>query len=500
MSFDDFTQLSDDDALAAFGKLIDSSFDAGDLSTLRDAQSIAKVIATRELRPDLAALLCYFEGNLWASIRVLKRESDLWKWDQPETREEIIAFRRAITHPGYARLQPTSRCQIATNLGNLLSTVGRFVEALAYYDRALAENPSFGMALGNKGQCLLGYARALYDSGHRPIFAGSAEPLLRRACGLPLEPGAREAFSRLRETAETAAAGHTEEHLKYLRDFPIGDAQEKAYRSWALQERLFLHPVNDVGPYEIAARDVLHLPTVVLPTATGSAFHGFYNQLKQEFVAARALLFEGLTQGETCFVDRDVRLLDTLDGAQFGFAIEKAKMAFRLSYSVLDKVAVFLAHYFNLSVPLHSVNFRKIWYVDGKQERGLRPEFDDRQNWPLRGLFWLAKDLHETDEEFHSALEPSAREIAKLRNQLEHQYAKVVSDPVDPASPNAGEMFPDPIAYRIGRKDLDGKALTILKMARAALIYLSLAVHENERLKPASPDRKSIPISLRLIE
>ena len=78
MSFDDFTQLSDDDALAAFGKLIDSSFDAGDLSTLRDAQSIAKVIATRELRPDLAALLCYFEGNLWASIRVLKRESDLW--------------------------------------------------------------------------------------------------------------------------------------------------------------------------------------------------------------------------------------------------------------------------------------------------------------------------------------------------------------------------------------------------------------------------------------
>ena len=36
--------------------------------------------------------------------------------------------------------------------------------------------------------------------------------------------------------------------------------RERAYRRWSLSERLFLNPINDLGPVSIAARDTLVLP------------------------------------------------------------------------------------------------------------------------------------------------------------------------------------------------------------------------------------------------
>ena len=496
----DFDELDDESALDELGRQIDSHLEKKDLAGLDDAIAIARKIAKRALRPDLAALLHYFEGNIWSSIRHIRRSTDVWKWDQPETSQEIIAYRLALTHHGFPALPAVRRCQIASNLGNLMYHVGRFVEALAYYDRALSILPKFGMALGNKGQGLLEYARALYDRGHRPFFAEHAADLLENAVSGPLEPGAKQGFSRLLEIAKGASGNHRQHHKDLLHGFPLsdGNAEESAYRQWALDNCLFLHPINDLGPYTLAARDVIHLPPVVLPRAVGSAFHGFFNQLKQEFVAARALFYEGLGQ-RTGFVDRDVRLLDTLDGAEFSVSLEKVKLAFRMSYSLLDKAAVFLAHHYAIKVPMHHVSFRKVWYVDGSQKKGLRPEFDGCKNWPLRGLFWLAKDLYEADEDFHLALEPLARDIATLRNQLEHQYAKVVADePSERTLPQG--VPPDPIGYRISRSDLQAKALAMLKMARAALLYLSLAVHAAEVAKPKeSPDRCE-PISLRVID
>ena len=150
-------------------------------------------------------------------------------------------------------------------------------------------------------------------------------------------------------------------------------------------------------------------------------------------------------------------------------------------------------------VPAYQVSFRKVWYVDGKQEKGLRPEFDSCQNWPLRGLFWLAKDLHENDENFHAALEPLAREVATLRNQLEHKYAKVTSEAQNELVGSEG-VPPDPIAHRISRRDLEAKALAMLKTARAALIYLSLSVHAAEVGKPSQASDRCAPIALRIID
>jgi hypothetical protein len=216
-----------------------------------------------------------------------------------------------------------------------------------------------------------------------------------------------------------------------LRKFGLGRSRaERAYRAWALDNRLFLNPMNDLGSYSIAARDVLHLPTLTTGISDAGpgppvAF-GFYNQLKQEFVSARWLCFDGLTEHRAHFSDRDTHLYDTLSIPAYSLALEKSKAAFRMAYSLFDKIAFFINHYFRVGVPERAVSFRGVWYERKGDPKPLSAVFKDRENWPLRGLYWLSKDLYEPS--FQKVAEPDAEGLAELRNHLEHKYCQVHDD------------------------------------------------------------------------
>jgi tetratricopeptide (TPR) repeat protein len=481
--------MPNDAALNTVGLLADLSHDHRSEDGLVQALTLADELRRRDLTPQQDALLWYFIGNVWGYRRILRvsKAAAQWEWNQPDAYQEVLAFRRALNRK--TQLDPVRCCQVATNLGNLMSNLGRVVEAVNYYGRVLGDQPDFGMALGNLGLCLLSYAGALYDPGHQRVFAAEASRLLERAIALPLEPGAREGFvARLVHAKAASGDGKFD-----LGGFSLGEGAEAAFRAWALRERLFLNPLNDIGPFDAAARDVLHLPPITVTAEKGTGFHGFYNQLKQEFATARVLLFEA-AGGARHFADNDLMLLDTLDATSFGYDLERTKLAFRSAYSILDKVAVFIAIYFDLQVPLHRVTFRSLWFSDGQAKRGVRAEFVSRPNLALRGLFWLAKDLSEDDDEFHDAMEPGAQELATLRNRLEHQYVKVTDGPSSTAAP------PDPFAYRVDRKAFTAKALLMLKMARTALTYLSLAVHSEERRIPPSAGRGTVRGSLAVIK
>ncbi|HVU02294.1 MAG TPA: LA2681 family HEPN domain-containing protein [Polyangiaceae bacterium] len=196
-------------ALHRIGLLIDAATDNRDAGGLRDALDCAAILREQALLPSQAALLWYFVGNAWAGLRFLRavEPQGAWDWEQPEVREEVIAFRRAAGHEGYPALHRVRRCQIPTNLANLFSTTGRFIDAIEWFDRALAENARFGMALGNKGMCLANYAKSLYDAGHRLVFAGIARGLLEQAIALPLErEETRSGFRAAIEPDATATA------------------------------------------------------------------------------------------------------------------------------------------------------------------------------------------------------------------------------------------------------------------------------------------------------
>lgn len=93
----------------------------------------------------------------------------------------------------------------------------------------------------------------------------------------------------------------------------------------------------------------------------------------------------------------------------------------------------------------------------------------------------LSKDFYELD--FQQVSEPDAEGLADLRNHLEHKYCQVHEDLGIGYSHFAILQSGTALGFRIGRDALEAKTLHILKLARAALIYLSLAVHSEEMMK-----------------
>ncbi len=281
--------------------------------------------------------------------------------------------------------------------------------------------------------------------------------------------------------------------------------RERRYRRWCLDNTLFLNPLNDLGSHSIAARDVLSTPSIVVKLGEGPYYQGFYNQMKQEYVSARWLFYEATNSTKPHFSDRGVLLMNTLDYPAYSLAVEKAKSAFRTTFSVLDKIAFFINKYFALSIRENEVAFRRIWYISQRRDKGLKPLFRKNENLPLRGLFWLSKDLYENRPGFRDALDPDAQDLTSIRNHGEHMYLKLHDGmwrgPASIRDPS-NRGLADTLAHSMYRVDFEQKTLRLLKLVRAAMIYLSLAVRREEghRAERRGPDKIIPPMGLDTID
>jgi hypothetical protein len=174
------------------------------------------------------------------------------------------------------------------------------------------------------------------------------------------------------------------------------------------------------------------------------------------------------------FSDHDVRLYNTLDYPAYSLAIEKVRAAFRMSYSLLDKISFFLNHYLQLGNKPKNVSFRSVWYeAKGANPRPLLGQFTSCPNWPLCGLFWLSKDLFE--EEFNGTTEPDAEALKEMRDVLEHKYLQLHQEMISCRA--------TAFRYSLYKAEFAERTLRVLKLVRAAMIYLSLAVRSEERMR-----------------
>ncbi|HET9639597.1 MAG TPA: LA2681 family HEPN domain-containing protein [Allosphingosinicella sp.] len=488
-------RLPTDQALSAAATLIDLSHEGGIAAGLDRAEQVLTELGTRTLAAADEILVHYFQANLLAARRAIA-QPDPWAWEDACLEAQILALRKAVNHDEFPKLDPVRQCQILTNLAGCLDTIGRFIEALEVWDRALRIIPTFAMALGNRGVGLSHYARSLYDSGHVGIFALEAHDSLARSA----EEGA-VIDSAAVEDADAYFTRHREEIAGY---FPLDEIRsdfkpergslgrsrlERDYRSWCLANRLFLNPLNDVVQAPIAAHDVLTLPSISTSDPGMPVVIGFFNQLKQEYVSARYALFEGLQADKPHFSDRWVLQYNTFDYPSLSRATELLRLGYRAAYSLFDKIAYFINSYWSVGHKPTQVSFRSVWYeVKGKPPKPLLTQFSLLQNWPLRGLFWLSKDIFE--EQARQALEPEARDLADLRNHLEHKYLQLHEGWAWRAEhAHKLELSSDGLRISLSRDDFAEKAMLVMKKARAALIYLSLAVEQEERRRgqKASP-------------
>lgn len=484
------TKLSDAEALAHIGKLIDDAFDASSERGSKRALHLLDELAKRKLGDSDGALVEYFRANAWAALSHIANVRRSWSWEAPEPQAELLALSRASSHVGFASLDKIRQCQILTNHANLLNTVGRTIDAIAVWDAALKIIPSFAMALGNRGDGLTGYARMMVDDRERAILALHAYDSLRSTMAEDafhdsVDPQAALAYFA-KQAAELAGAVDIDS-VRAMQDLHHGNEGrskiERTYRRWSLEHRLFLCPLNDLGLHPAAATDDLMLPPLTEGLNDRPNGHlpppivGFFNQMKQEYASARFMLFEGISSTQVHFSDRDVALTDTLDYPLYSLASERVRTAFRIAYSLLDKVAFLVDRYWVLGKAPSRISFKNVWMVENKAR--LLPQFEKRENLPLRGLFWLSKELF--DDELKQTTAADARELHSIRNALEHTYLRVSEGWAKPFM--IDETNNSSFGIAIGSDELEAKAIRVMQMARSALFYVSFAIGVEERRK-----------------
>ncbi len=494
--------------LAKIGNIIDDSFDNKDPEMIKECLDKLSGIECDIQETEDEVLFFYFTANAWASLYNLDKK---WAWDSKEKEEEIYNLRKSLNALRKIYTNPTDILfRVKTNLANALNNVGRFAEAVELWDEVLEEYPLFSMAHGNKGYGLSWYAKALYDNGHQSLFLNQSRKHLLAALRLDgLESHAVEGFTQTLERIESYADWDSFD-FSYKQESFGRSKKEKRYRLWSLENRLFLNPLNDTEILEIASNDVLTFPSIVIGINEKTEkdevipiFYGIYNQLKQDYVSSRYILFEGIEESETYtthFSDRKVLLYSTLDYRRYGLWIEKIKMSYLSSYSIFDKIAYLINIYFKFGIPNNRVNFRTIWYVKSDPKKGLNPELKKSKNWPLLGLYWLSKDLYyKESSDLMKALEPDAQEINTIRNHIAHKYLTVHHDDIWKARQHR-ELNDNLLSYPVGDKELIRKTLKLLKLVRNALVYVSLSAHWNEEEKPR--DKKDIlfPSSMHIMD
>lgn len=285
--------LSNDKAIEHIGFLVDASEDALKEEGLKKAILLAHKLLERKLESPQKSLLYYYISNAWAVIQRMSTQNNdsIWNWEQSDLEEQIINLRLALNEKGFSKLIKERRCQIYTNLGNHYSHIGRFVEAIDYWERSLKSIPNYAMGAGNIGLGYYYYANYLYDNGHKLIFLKHAHKNLKNISKSEVEREAFKCFSSVSKNIETGIVDFLD-HECDLESFSLGLTDEEiTYRKWCLNNRLFINPLNDLGAYPIAARDVLTTPAIITGISEGPIYQGMFNQIKQEYTSARYLFF-----------------------------------------------------------------------------------------------------------------------------------------------------------------------------------------------------------------
>jgi tetratricopeptide (TPR) repeat protein len=399
-------------------------------------------------------------------------------------RDARTLFRRA----GYDEALPLStRVQALTNLGNSYDRMGRDIDAIAAYDAVLTLDPAFGMALGNKGIALLDVAP--FAGSHQPTVSAEGVEALDAALADEKRiiefgfPTAIEHFRARRARIKTSPGFVRHPHEQPDWDDP--------YLRWCAEHGLFLHV--SLGCLSEASEEVDPLffsgVTAGLDDLEQRRAHDLFdafNALKQDFIAARYLLWladgrESPIREHAAATAGRTGYLDTLRYARWGPRTGLAIQGFAAASNLLDKVACAVHLYYRTSRKSRTVYFRYLWHPkhDKNKPDVMDPELVDAA--PTRGLRALC-DLS-CDLETASPL----NELVDRRHTATHRFLTVHRLPTASEEP-AGDWL-----EHVDWDNLVAGAVTLLGTARSALIYLArmIDIEENRASRKREEDAEA---------
>jgi len=366
--------------------------------------------------------------------------------------------------------------EITTNLANALAHQRRNIEILNSYkcDFELEGDAPFVSSL-SKARELLWISKFLNGESHQNLYDYEAFLLLKRLKGNIHNTDYQSIVDTINNDPKILhLLEYGEEFFNPLADWQTKhksekyEPKEKAYRKWCLQERLFINPINDITTEWIADQDILQFPNHTVKIGDGPYFAASFSALKREFCFARYMAYEGIHQIHPKFETDKLYLVNTLDYVDYSGSTEKIKSAFRICFSVLDSLATIMNKYFGC-------NSKKPYFTPCWIEKNFK---DYPENYFIDALYWLSCDLF--DNEKNGAPNPQEIEIRKMRNAIEHGWLRVAERECSIWDKDSD------FAYLVTPQELQNRTLDLLRLVRAAMLYLTFAIKLNENSKKSS--------------
>lgn len=403
-------------------------------------------------------------------------------------RRSMYYFRRAYFMLGESDVTYDNRLQlrILTNYANELDTVGRVIEALRVYRKVLMINENFAIARGNYGKGLQFLANLVNDSGHYKDIHCFAYQAIKQAVSIEdqdMHEQAIEAFQKIIANYETIIEKEVLNNSIAYKEYSLGNGKEAEYREWCLTNHLFLNPMNDVidiysafahDPLTITTytEDIHHTDSVTGNTAEPPRWFAMLNQLKEEYVYARYLCYEGMEKyQEVHFADKEVKLsLGSYDYSNYSIRIEQLKSAFKNLYSMLDQICFFINDFWQLGLKERNADAYNV----------CKSKKYPKDNVALTSLYWVLCEFY---EKYGGAENASEKELTVLRNAIEHKFIKVHEYGWNRELYLENDGF-----YHVSEHKLKKSIMRLLELAREALMYLVYAIGVNDSQKQKEPE------------
>ena len=400
---------------------------------------------------------------------------------ETELDQAKVYYRKALE---YDPQDPMLTSQIWVNLGNCFDKLGRVIDALECYEKALKWKPDHGMALGNKGLALFYYARLTGE--HQSTFLVEAHSLLSQALKSEVTPEAVSTFSKYLENIrkrfpDKQILDNSPKYPGYT--IKARSKFERFLIEFCLKNRLYLNICNFCQRCDAAIGDTAVIQKMIVPINKGKEkgfikedpylhLSAYLNQIKQDYITARFLLILSRYKGLNLnFVDRRIKIIDTLDYSMHNIYVQLVKASFKNFYDILDKIACFINDCLELEIPDRKVNFRRVWYSNPKT-RMIHKKIRNTKNFSLNALFDIHRDFEDGPY----------KKLRKTRDALTHRFINI-------------RMFQELEDEENMTEDaLVSQTFELARLVRSAVIYLLYFVYAEERKKEVKTKGILVPM------
>lgn len=439
----------------------------------------------RTLKPRDSATIAYnlanAENALW-ELAVRKNDfAQAWQHDRQHMHAARVIFERVGADDSAAS---ELRAQALTNAGNSYDNVGRDLDALDCYERAIGLDPGFGMAHGNRGTTL----------SHVAPYMGEHAGGARRQAAAALDSAHANRDSVLRYGGSSAVACFERERASLQPSAPenpeeAGGCQRLGdpHLDWCLQHKLFLHVSHECIRDGTESLDAVFFPSLTTgltdaDEARANDLIDAFNAVKQDYIATRYLAWLATEPSSPIrehaqAVGRRALFLDSLTYARFGVRTGIATQALAAAVDVLDKIASFVHLYLDTG-RVRDVYFSSISLAK-RQGRSLAPQLAAALSKPERNRGLLALCDLSADLDKETAL----RRQVGHRHTATHRFLVIHSM----MTPSSTEWLD-----RLDWGQLVDESLQQLGIARAAIVYLARAIDIHEKAQRGAAPRNGL--------